>query len=58
MLIIRQLIILLKFAGNDFIRWDAAQMLFNAELRRNLIHYQQGLALDFLLKFLPHFIKY
>ncbi|WP_075319977.1 aminopeptidase N [Histophilus somni] len=43
----QQLIILLKFAGNDFIRWDAAQMLFNAELRRNLIHYQQGLALEF-----------
>ncbi|OOR98659.1 aminopeptidase N [Canicola haemoglobinophilus] len=43
----KQLITLLKFAKNDFIRWDAAQMLFNAELRRNLTNYQQGQELDF-----------
>jgi len=43
----KQLITLLKFAKNDFVRWDAVQMLFNAELRRNLSRYQQGEALDF-----------
>ncbi|WP_040976411.1 aminopeptidase N [Necropsobacter massiliensis] len=42
-----QLITLLKFAKNDFVRWDAVQMLFNAELRRNLSNYQQALTLDF-----------
>ncbi|PJG84114.1 aminopeptidase N [Caviibacterium pharyngocola] len=43
----KQLITLLKFAKNEFVRWDAVQMLFNAELRRNLSNYQQGLSLDF-----------
>ncbi|KAA6208127.1 aminopeptidase N [Avibacterium paragallinarum] len=43
----KQLITLLKFAKNDFIRWDAAQMLFNNELRRNLSNYQQGQSLAF-----------
>ena len=37
-----QLITLLKFAENGFIRWDATQMLLAAELRRNVISYQQG----------------
>ena len=37
-----QLITLLKFADNEFIRWDAAQMLFMAELRKNVTHYQQN----------------
>ena len=41
-----QLITLLKFAENGFIRWDAAQMLLAAELRRNVISYQQGQPLD------------
>ncbi|RDE72264.1 aminopeptidase N [Aggregatibacter segnis] len=36
-----QLITLLKFAENGFIRWDAAQMLLAAELRRNVTLYQQ-----------------
>ena len=41
-----QLITLLKFAENGFIRWDAAQMLLAAELRRNVTNYQQGQQLD------------
>ena len=41
-----QLITLLKFAENGFIRWDAAQMLLATELRRNVTNYQQGQPLD------------
>ena len=41
-----QLLGLLKFAGNQFIRWDAAQMLFAQELRRNVVRFQQGEALE------------
>ena len=41
-----QLITLLKFAENGFIRWDATQMLLAAELRRNVTSYQQGQPLD------------
>ena len=41
-----QLITLLKFAENGFIRWDAAQMLLGAELRRNVTNYQQGQPLE------------
>lgn len=37
-----QLLTLLKFAENSFVRWDAAQMLFTNELRRNVVHFQQG----------------
>ncbi|ABR74744.1 aminopeptidase N [Actinobacillus succinogenes] len=42
-----QLIILLKFAQNEFVRWDAMQMLFAAELRRNLTAWQQSEELTF-----------
>lgn len=42
-----QLIALLKFAHNEFVRWDAMQMLFAQELRRNLSAYQQGEQLTF-----------
>ncbi|SQG88222.1 aminopeptidase N [Haemophilus influenzae] len=41
-----QLLGLLKFADNQFIRWDAAQMLFAQELRRNVVRFQQGEALE------------
>ncbi|MBN6067262.1 aminopeptidase N [Aggregatibacter actinomycetemcomitans] len=41
-----QLITLVKFAENGFIRWDAVQMLLNVELRRNVSNYQQGIELD------------
>lgn len=37
-----QLITLMKFAENGFVRWDAAQMLFANELRQNLQRYQQN----------------
>ncbi|NBH74694.1 aminopeptidase N [Rodentibacter pneumotropicus] len=37
-----QLLTLLKFADNAFVRWDAAQMLLTNELRRNVTHFQQG----------------
>ena len=37
---------LLKFADNQFARWDAAQMLFTQELRRNVAHFQQGEAFE------------
>lgn len=43
----KQLITLLKFAQNDFVRWDAVQTLFNNELRRNLFQHQQGQSLEF-----------
>ncbi|MDG2960183.1 aminopeptidase N [Bisgaard Taxon 10/6] len=42
-----QLITLLKFAQNEFVRWDAMQMLFAAELRRNLTASQQSEELTF-----------
>lgn len=42
-----QLITLLKFAQNEFVRWDAMQMLFAGELRRNLTACQQGDELTF-----------
>lgn len=42
-----QLLTLLKFAENDFVRWDVAQMLFNNELRENLSRHQQGEAMAF-----------
>ena len=41
-----QLLGLLKFADNQFIRWDAAQMLFEQELRRNVVRFQQGESLE------------
>ncbi len=41
-----QLITLLKYSENGFIRWDAVQMLLAAELRRNVTNYQQGQQLD------------
>ena len=37
-----QLLVLLKFAENSFVRWDAAQILFVNELRRNVAHFQQN----------------
>lgn len=42
-----QLLTLLKHAENDFIRWDAAQMLYTHELRENLSRYQQNQSLSF-----------
>ncbi|VEI47303.1 aminopeptidase N [Actinobacillus equuli] len=36
-----------QFAQNDFVRWDAAQTLFNNELRTNLSRHQSGEALAF-----------
>ncbi|WP_373766123.1 aminopeptidase N [Glaesserella sp.] len=42
-----QLITLLKYADNDFVRWDVAQTLFNNELRENLSRYQQGESMVF-----------
>lgn len=42
-----QLLTLLKHAENDFIRWDAAQMLYTHELRENLSRYQQNQPLHF-----------
>ncbi|MGR3808403.1 aminopeptidase N [Pasteurella testudinis] len=41
-----QLLLLLKHAQNDFIRWDAAQMLLANELRQNLHRRQNGDALQ------------
>ncbi|MDH2998837.1 aminopeptidase N [Pasteurellaceae bacterium LFhippo2] len=42
-----QLLTLLKFAENDFVRWDCAQMLFSNELRANLTRFQQGEEMKF-----------
>ncbi|TNG94764.1 aminopeptidase N [Pasteurellaceae bacterium USgator11] len=38
----QQLLLLLRHAKNDFIRWDAAQMLLSNELRQNLQRQQNG----------------
>lgn len=37
-----QLVTLLKYADNEFIRWDSAQSLFINELKANLSRFQQG----------------
>lgn len=37
----QQLIFLMQFAVNDFARWDAAQILLNKYIQRNVLHYQQ-----------------
>ena len=42
----QQLLLLLKHAENDFIRWDAAQMLLSNELRHNLQRLQNGEAMQ------------
>ncbi|WP_439293853.1 aminopeptidase N [Lonepinella sp. BR2882] len=42
-----QLITLLKFAQNEFVRWDAVQMLFSYELRRLLEQYKNAQQLEF-----------
>ncbi|QLB42156.1 MULTISPECIES: aminopeptidase N [Mannheimia] len=42
-----QLLTLLKYAENDFVRWDAAQMLYTNELRENLSRYQQSQPFSF-----------
>ncbi|MFD1805701.1 aminopeptidase N [Pasteurella oralis] len=42
-----QLSTLLRHAENHFVRWDVAQMLYAAELRRNLTRHQQGKPLEF-----------
>lgn len=47
-----QLLVLLKFAENAFVRWDAAQMLFTQELKRNVTHFQQGEAFEISPKIL------
>lgn len=41
-----QLLSLLKFSNNQFVRWDAAQTLLTQELRRNVANYQQGERLE------------
>ena len=46
-----QLISLLKFAKNDFVRWDAIQLLFNGELKENLTRLQQGGMMQFSHEF-------
>ncbi|TCT14726.1 aminopeptidase N [Bibersteinia trehalosi] len=43
----RQLITLLQYAENEFIRWDAAQMLLGNELKANLERYQQDEPMQF-----------
>ncbi|MDG6894123.1 aminopeptidase N [Volucribacter amazonae] len=44
---VEQLVTLLQFAENDFVRWDAAQMLWAKELRENLMRYQLEQSLQF-----------
>ncbi|KGQ24757.1 aminopeptidase N [Gallibacterium anatis] len=48
----QQLITLMKFAENGFIRWDASQMLLANELRQNLQHYQQNESLQLSEEFI------
>ncbi len=47
-----QLITLMQFAENEFVRWDATQMLFNQVLKANLTRFAQGEALQFPAEFL------
>ncbi|OOR98544.1 aminopeptidase N [Haemophilus paracuniculus] len=42
-----QLLTLLKYAENDFVRWDTAQTLYINELRANLTRYHQNEPLQF-----------
>lgn len=42
-----QLLTLVKFADNEFVRWDAAQTLYINELRANLSRFQQNQAMQF-----------
>lgn len=44
---LEQLTVLLQFAENEFVRWNAAQMLWERELRENLSRYQHNQALAF-----------
>ncbi|MBS9783473.1 MAG: aminopeptidase N [Pasteurella sp.] len=37
-----QLLVLLKYAENDFVRWNTIQTLFNNELQQNLVRHQQN----------------
>ena len=41
-----QLLALLQFAENEFVRWNAMQMLLEGELRRNLTAYQEKRPLE------------
>lgn len=43
----QQLVTLLQYSKNSFVRWDAAQMLFNQELHKNLIAYQYQQPIEF-----------
>lgn len=55
-----QLLTLLQFAENAFVRWDAAQMLLTQELRRNVAHFQQGEAFEIspqILTALSHILE-
>lgn len=54
---VEQLVTLLQFAENDFVRWDAAQMLWTKELRENLMRYQHEQSLQFSQPVLAAFGK-
>lgn len=43
----KQLVTLLQYAENAFVRWDAAQMLFARELRKNLAAYHEQRDMEF-----------
>lgn len=43
----KQMISLLRYAKNHFVRWDIAQSLFASVLRHNLIQYHQGKEFEF-----------
>ncbi len=43
----KQLIALLNYADNEFVRWNAIQSLFNNELKKNLARLQQGELMQF-----------
>ncbi|HBO37774.1 MAG TPA: aminopeptidase N, partial [Pasteurellaceae bacterium] len=45
-----QLVTLARFAENEFVRWDAMQMLFAEELHCNLSAYQEGRPLEISAK--------
>ncbi|NBI43587.1 aminopeptidase N [[Haemophilus] felis] len=53
----KQMIHLLRYAQNDFVRWDVAQMLFAQVLRHNVTQYHQGKEFEFPAEILSEFYQ-
>ncbi|MCK5819038.1 MAG: aminopeptidase N [Psychromonas sp.] len=51
----RQLVHLISFASDDFSRWNAAQILFNTYLIKNVDNFQRGVEFSLPSSFIPAF---